>query len=491
MPEITPEINALFDTLLGADKQLVFEQIGNKLPHHIRFNPLKGDVELQKKLFAEQGFEFEQTTEHPDIYRMKYQPYPIGKSLSHFLGHFYVQDIASMVPALVLDPQPGEWVLDMSAAPGSKTTLMGSLMQNSGVILANDIVPKRLRALGKNLERMSIVNTKVYKWRGEQFGNVFFEQFDKVLLDPACSGLGTLHKNPEVLGWWSESHCDRLAGIQRSLLVSAVKSLKPGGRLVYSTCTVAPQENEANVDFLLNEFPMELEDIHLEGMRTWPGLTEYRGETFHPDMHKTVRFYPVDRVTEGFYVACLRKTGGTRSPKSYKVKPPRHVSFLDHKTSPVKKYIDFLMMHFEIPEKIFKQFVYLMKGEIIFASKEMQDFPVFGGPMQTGMLMARPMDRGCKLNSNGVQLLGQYANRMIVDIDDLATLDKYVNREPLDISVDLPGQYIVKYNGSVIGYGVADKGQLKSQFPKADWPFSLAEPQISENPDSDDGLDID
>ncbi|MEZ4762100.1 MAG: hypothetical protein R3C26_02485 [Calditrichia bacterium] len=80
-----------------------------------------------------------------------------------------------------------------------------------------------------------------------------------------------------------------------------------------------------------------------------------------------------------------------------------------------------------------------------------------------------------------MQLLGQYANRMIVDIDDLATPSINTNREPLDISVDLPGQYIVKYNGSVIGYGVADKGQLKSQFPKADWPFSLAEPQISEN----------
>ena len=471
--KISKELDHLFDALLGEEKKLVFEQIGRKLPHHIRFNPLKGPIEPQTELFREQGFQFQQTDEHPNVYRIEYQPYPIGKSLSHFLGHFYVQDIASMVPAMVLDPQPGDWVLDMSAAPGSKTTLMGALMNNRGVILANDIVPKRLIALGNNLDRMGICNTTVYRWRGEQLGNVFFEKYDRVLLDPACSGLGTLHKNPEVIGWWKPEHCERLAGQQRSLLVSAVKALRPGGRLVYSTCTVAPQENEANVNFLLNEFPMEIEEIRLDGLRTWPGLTQYNGENYHPDIAKTVRFYPVDRVTEGFYVACLRKTGSVKYPLPRRRKPPRHVSYLTHKTSPVKKHIDFLMEHFLIPEKIFKRFVFTMRNSIVFSSREMADFPVYGQPKQTGLILARPMDRSCKLNSGGVHLLGHYAQRMIVEIDDLATLHKYVNRETLDIPAELPGQYIVKYKGCVIGYGVADKGRLKSQFPKAGWPFDL------------------
>ncbi len=490
MPEISPEIDKLFDCLLGADRKMVYEQIGNKLPHHIRFNPLKGDVAAQQALFREEGFEFEQTAEHPDIYRLTYQPYPIGKSLSHFLGHFYVQDIASMVPALVLDPQPGEWVLDMSAAPGSKTTLMGSLMNNRGVILANDVVPKRLRALGKNLERMSIINTMVYKWRGEQFGNVYFEKFDRVLLDPACSGLGTLHKNPEVLNWWSESHCERLAGIQRSLLISAIKALKPGGRLVYSTCTVAPQENEANVDFLLREFPVEIEPIELGALRTWPGLTEFDGVKMHPDLAKTVRFYPVDRVTEGFYVACLRKTGSVKPPAPNKIKPPRHIEFLDHKTSPVKKHIDFLMTHYQIDEDVFKNFAFQMRNEIVFTSREMRDFPMYGSPMQIGQPLARAMDRGCKLNSGGVHLLGRYAKRMVIDLPDLAELEKFVNREPMTIEVNYPGQYIVTYKGNAIGYGIADNGQLKSQFPKAEWPFSLVEPPVSDATD-DDVFDLD
>ncbi len=477
-PHITPELDCLFEALLGSEKQQVYEQIGCKLPHHIRFNPLKGEVAAQIRLFREQGFEFVPTEEHPDIYRVEYQPYPIGKSLSHFLGHFYVQDVASMVPAMVLDPQPREWVLDMAAAPGSKTTLMGEMMNNRGVILANDVVPKRLKALGNNLERMSICNTTVYRWRAEQFGNAFFETFDRVLLDPACSGLGTLHKNPEVIGWWNPGHSERLASQQRSLLISAVKALKPGGRLVYSTCTVAPQENEANIDFLLREFPVEIEPISLPNLRTWPGLTQYAGQTFHPDLAKTVRFYPVDRITEGFYIACLRKTDSVKDPDPRRRKQPRHVSYLDYKTSPVKKHIDFLMTHFQIPEKVFKRYVFTMKKNVYFTSREMADFPVFGPAQQTGLPLARPMDRGCKLNSGGAHLLGQHARRMIVDLPDLPTLEKFVNREPLDIPAVLPGQYIVQYNGCVIGYGVADHGRLKSQFPKGEWPFRLVDEAV-------------
>ncbi len=252
----SPELDQLLEKLLGPQKQGLYDQIGLKLPHHIRFNPLKGDVERQQEFFRRQGFAFQPIPEIKDVYRITRQPYPIGKSLSHYLGHIYVQDIASMLPAMVLNPRPGDWVLDMSAAPGSKTTLMGALMENRGVILANDVVSKRLKALGKNLERMSIVNTTVYKWFGEQFGNTYFEQFDKVLLDPACSGLGTLHKNPEILTWWTPKHCQRLASGQKNLLISAVKALRPGGELLYSTCTLTPEENEGVIDFALNHLPV-------------------------------------------------------------------------------------------------------------------------------------------------------------------------------------------------------------------------------------------
>lgn len=487
---ISEELDQLLDKLLGEEKRLIYKQIGRKLPHHIRFNPLKGDLKDQQELFLEQGFRFQALEERDDIFQMTFQPYPIGKSLSHFLGHIYVQDIASMLPAHVLSPQPGEWVLDMSAAPGSKTTLMAAMMKNQGVLLANDIVRKRLRALGKNIERMSLCNTLMYKWYGEQFGNIFFECFDKVLLDPACSGLGTLHKNPEILTWWTESHCERLADSQKNLLISAIKSLRPGGTLVYSTCTLTPLENEEIVDFALKEFPLEIEEINLDGIKTWPGLTTFEGKVFHPDLAKTIRLYPFDRMTEGFYVAKIRKTGNLQTPRVDRQKPKAHFPFISHKTSPVKKYLDYLSEHFQIPEAVFKDFVYLMQKDIIFVDRDILDFTIYGSPLQLGLPLARPMDYGGKLNTGGCHLFGPHAKRMIVELPDLETLEKFVNRGPLDIVVEATGQHIVKYKNCIIGYGVADGGRLKSQFPKGDWPFKLVGEWLEESDEPDVGIDI-
>lgn len=471
--EVHQELTVLFDKLLGAESRLLYKQIGRKLPHTIRFNPLKGDIKDQQALFLEQGFRFKPLEEREDIFQMTFQPYPIGRSLSHFLGHIYVQDIASMIPALVLNPQPGDWVLDMSAAPGSKTTLMAAMMENRGVILANDVVRKRLKALGKNIERMSLCNTLLYKWYGEQFGNTFFECFDKVLLDPACSGLGTLHKNPEILSWWTPAHCERLADSQKNLLISAVKTLKPGGELVYSTCTLTPVENEEIIDFALNEFPLEVEEIALPGIKTWPGLDGFDGKPFHPDLAKTIRLYPIDRITEGFYVAKLRKTGSTKVPRQERQKEISHIPFISYRTSPVKKYLDYLCKTFEIPATVFKDYVYLMQKDIVFTRKDILDFPVYGAPLQIGLPLARPMDYGAKLNTGGCHLFGHLAGKRVVELPDLSTLEKFANRQPLDIFPQESGQYIVKYKNCMIGYGIVDEGRLKSQFPRGDWPFRL------------------
>ncbi|RMF60494.1 MAG: NOL1/NOP2/sun family putative RNA methylase [Calditrichaeota bacterium] len=471
--QVSSDLDKLFQELLGEEKQLLYQQIGTKLPHTFRFNPLKGNLQAQMELFAEQGFRFEPLNHLENIYRITYQPYPIGKSLSHFLGHIYVQDISSMIPALVLDPRPGEWILDMSAAPGSKTTLMGSLMNNRGVLLANDIVPKRLRALGNNIDRWGLCNVVVQRWYGEQFGNVYFETFDRILLDPACSGLGTLHKNPEVLGWWSPEHCIRLAASQRNLLTSALKALRPGGVVVYSTCTLTPEENEAVIDFALKEFPVEVEAIEVKGISTRPGLTRFGDREFHPDLTHSIRLYPINSLTEGFFIARLRKTGEMKPPKPEKRKPPRHLNFITARKSPVKKYLDYLSQHFAIPAEVFRNWRYLMQKSIIFCSPEMDSFPFYGAPMQLGLTLATPMTHGAKFNTAGSHIIGQHAQKNVIELTDLEVLEKFVNREPLDIGVDSTGQMIVKYKGLVIGYGVADKGKLKSQFPKGEWPFYL------------------
>ena len=470
---VPAELDELMEKLLGSEKERFFSQVGESFPHTIRFNTLKGPEEALSAFLREQGFEFEPFTDLPNVYRIRYQPYPIGKSLSHFLGHFYVQDLASMLPPLVLDPQPGERVLDMSAAPGSKTTQMAALMENRGMILANDVVSKRLRALINNLQRMGVVNTAVVKMYGESFGNLYFETFDRILLDPACSGLGTLHKSPEVLSWWTPQHCVRLAASQKKLLRSAVRALKPGGVLVYSTCTLTPEENEEVIQEALENLPLELEEVNLPGLPTRPGLTAFEGKKYHPQLSRARRLYPFESHTEGFFIARLRKTAGMERNLRKKPKAPLQMKFLSANTAPVKKYLQFLQQHFGIPAAIFRQFRYQMGRNITALTPEVADFPFVTRPLRVGLNIAHPLSQVAKLTTEGVHLFGLLAKQNVVSLTDLARLERFVNRQSLEWFGEGHFQVLVTYRELPIGYGLVENGKFKSQFPKGEWPFRL------------------
>lgn len=470
--KVSYELDQLLEALVGRRKQLIYDQIDKPLPHTIRFNPLKGTIAALQDLLNQQGFRFETLRGFDNAFRITYQPYPIGKSLSHYLGHIYVQDIASMLPPLVLNPQPGEWVLDMSAAPGSKTTQIATLMANKGVIFANDIVMKRIRSLASNLERLGVVNTAIFKLFGEQIGNQYFETFHRVLLDPACTGLGTLHKSPEVLSWWTPHHCERMASGQRNLIASAIKALQPGGVLCYSTCTLTPEENEEVIDYALKEFPVELESFSLPGLKLQSGLTRFQKKTYHASLEKACRVYPFQNETEGFFIARLRKIS-TMKETTQKAGSPVRIAFLSSKTSPVKKYLDYLADHFQIAAEAFSEFIYLMQQNIIFCDKELANFPFYHRPVQCGLVAGRQMTHGAKLTTGGVHLLGDYAGQNVFEISALEELEKFVNRESSGIKIEGKGQIIVKFNNCPIGYGLEDNGILKSQFPKGNWAFKL------------------
>jgi len=407
-----------------------------------------------------------------DVYRVLSQPYPIGKSLSHFLGHFYVQDIASMLPARALSPQPNELVLDMSAAPGSKTTQMADIMQNQGLIFANDIVPKRLRALINNLQRMGIINTAAIRSYGESIGNQYFEIFDRVLLDPACSGLGTLHKSPEILSWWTPRHCTRMAANQRSLIFSAIKALKPGGILVYSTCTLSPEENEEVIDFALQQLPVQILDLELPELICRPGLTRFGQKKFDPRLEKCRRIYPFENQTEGFFLAKLQKTTGMEL-KSQKNWQPISLNYISDKTSPVKKYLDYFSQHFNISREVFAGLKYQIKSDITVVSPELARFTFYSKPFKTGLSMARPMTHIGKLTTEGIHFLGAYIQKNKVNLDDLRILENFVNRESTGLVSPGELQTALFYQNIPIGYGLTEQGKFKSQFPKAEWPFNV------------------
>lgn len=231
-----------------------------------------------------------------------------GQRIEHFLGLIYVQELASMLPALVLSPQPNETILDMSAAPGSKTTQIASIMANTGLIIANDISSKRINKLIFNIEHQGVLNTVIIRQSGQRLGHLFPEYFDRVLLDAPCSLEGMIRKSLSAVSYWSESNILRHSKIQKGLINSAYQCLKPKGTLVYSTCTYAPEENEMVVDYLLKKYPSAIcEPITINNLKTRPGISEWRGYRFDKNIKNTIRLYPQDNDTEGFFIAKIRK----------------------------------------------------------------------------------------------------------------------------------------------------------------------------------------
>lgn len=224
-------------------------------------------------------------------------------------GRMYLQSLSSMVPPLVLDPQPGERVLDITAAPGSKTSQIAALMKQTGSILANDRSRIRLEKLKANIRTLGITTVTVRNGSAEGVWRDYPEYFDRTLVDVPCSMEGRILLDDErTYRDWSERKIRELAQADRWILRSAVSATKPGGIIVYSTCTLAPEENEAVVDWLIEKEngAVVMADINIPKVPVSPGLTSWRGKNFHQDLAKTIRINPSD-LYEGFFVAKLRK----------------------------------------------------------------------------------------------------------------------------------------------------------------------------------------
>jgi len=297
-----------YKDLLGKDYDKFMEYSLSFIRKSIRVNTLKiTTTKLKKRL--EKKWQLEPVPWCKEGFWITHKHekrFDIGNLLEHQLGYIYVQDAASMIPPVVLDPKPGDIVLDCCAAPGSKTTQMAMYMKNSGILVANDMQTDRIKALGINLERCGVSNAMITLMEGNSFRNKGIE-FDKVLIDAPCSGTGTIRKSLKVLNMWGLNLVKKMAGIQRHLIETGFKVLRPGGTLVYSTCTVEPAENEAVVSFLLDKYPnAKIEKINLKITRSLPVL-KYGDLKINPAVKDTLRIYPYDNDSEGFFVAKISK----------------------------------------------------------------------------------------------------------------------------------------------------------------------------------------
>ncbi|MDQ4015232.1 MAG: RsmB/NOP family class I SAM-dependent RNA methyltransferase [Thermoproteota archaeon] len=268
---------------------------------YIRVNTLKtSKADLMRRLQSK-GFELKNTVV-PEVLAVKKAPLVTGATTEYLLGHYYIQDLSSCMAVDALDITPGQLVLDVAAAPGGKTTFMAQKMNNSGAIIAIEPNSRRARSMSFNLARCGVYNTCILKTDALQV--VDFEmKFDRVLLDAPCSCEGVIAKDPSRKISHTPQDVDYCSRMQQRLIQAAASSVKPGGILVYSTCSFAPEENEMVVDRLLQDFSnITVEPIEYGSS----GLTRFGDLIFDDQLRNARRLYPHLLDTTGFFIARLR-----------------------------------------------------------------------------------------------------------------------------------------------------------------------------------------
>jgi len=374
-----------------------------------------------------------------------------GNHPYHLGGMLYFQEPSAMAVAEVLDIKPGDFVLDLCAAPGGKATQAGAKLEGKGLLVANEIVQSRAKILGGNIERMGIKNAVVTNESPEKLENRFKGFFDKIIVDAPCSGEGMFRKEPQAVTEWSEEHTFSCAARQKNIMDSALKMLKKGGMLVYSTCTFAPCENEGVCRYVLENYPdMELVPINC------PMLCDGNGEYIGSDMDfsGTKRIFPHKNRGEGHFLALFRKKGEKEACALPKNKPSKAVE------EAVKLYRSFEKDTLKIA----------LKGEFVLFGENLYLMP-----------LALNLD-GLKIVQPGLYL-GQckkgrfepgHALALALSPEDFKCICEF-SAESSDIKKYLHGDTLegegkgwtaVVCDGITLGWAKASGGILKNHFPK-------------------------
>ena len=386
----------------------------------------------------------------------KIQP---SKHPYYFAGLYYLQEPSAMTPASRIPVEPGERVLDVCAAPGGKATELGAKLKGEGVLIANDISNSRARGLLKNLELFGIGNMMVISEEPGKLVEYFPEYFDKILIDAPCSGEGMFRKDKKMVKAWEEHGPEFFSKLQRSIITQAAAMLKPGGMILYSTCTFDPLENEKTVEYLLETCP-EFKICDMEGYEGFcEGIPKYV-EDHSEEYRKTVRIFPHKMQGEGHYLALVKKGDDNTERKNEKTAKPK---------SGAKK----------LPEEL-EQFLKELSWDIDKSRLDIREERVYYMPENL------PMLKGVRFLRSGLLLGEVKKNRFEPSqalamclkkeeyprILDLPVSDdrviKYLKGETLDVeditSRKEKGWYLVCVDGYPLGFGKLANQTLKNKY---------------------------
>lgn len=405
------------------------EELQARVPFHLRPIP-----------WVKEGFYYEENDDP-------------GKHAYHSAGLYYIQEPSAMAPGAFLEAEPGDKVLDLCAAPGGKATQIGASLRGAGVVVANDINLKRAQVLAMNIERMGVTNAFVTQEDPRRLAEYFPGYFDKILVDAPCSGEGMFRKMPEAVEHWSGDYVQTCAGMQREILDYAAQMLKPGGMMIYSTCTFAPEENEGSIERFLKRHP----EFRLVDLPANAGLASGRPEWIEDgrsELTKTVRLWPHHLEGEGHFVARLQKVDGAQSEV--------HPYYSIVKEKQLESYITFCQENLHtMPRGEFT----LFGPHLYLTPSVLPDF--------SGLKVVRPgwylgemkKDRFEPAHGLALGLQAVDATRTL-SLQNAAEISSYLRGETLQREGE-KGWTLVTVDGFPLGWGKMVNGILKNHYPRS------------------------
>ncbi|GKQ42674.1 23S rRNA methyltransferase [Companilactobacillus sp. RD055328] len=433
-----------YQKLLGTRYSKFEDALFQEAIEGFRLNPLKEDYQ-----------DVDQNLDNPITYsKIGFYGDINGNSVDHISGYLYGQDPSAMYVAEVLDVQPEETVLDLCAAPGSKSTYLASKMANKGVLVANEINTARSKILSSNIERMGITNTVVTNNSPEQLALNFPNYFDKIVVDAPCSGEGMFRKDHNATQYWSPEYVEQCATRQKDILSEAYKMLKPGGTIVYSTCTFAPEEDEMTALWFADVFNLKIENIE-----KFPGMEDGKPEWCDNDQRSLnfLRMFPDQFNGEGHFISKFTKNADDNL--SSKTNPSVVSDSLDKSSE--KLFNDFISDNLNISFSVLHQNRDNLEAPVL-NTKDLNNIKVVRNGLRLGTFKKN------RFEPNHALALALKRNefKKVIELTNEQYL-KFAHGEAIRINEQLSSSWVgVSYNKKTFSWGKFSNNTVKNFFPK-------------------------
>lgn len=430
-----------YQKLLKDDAESFFASLNKDTNPGFRVNPLKENMPKEDEKNA---IEYCKFGYYGDVN---------GRTVNHQSGAIYSQEPSAMYVGEVADVQPGDVVLDLCAAPGGKTTHVASYMQNKGLLVTNEIDHKRAKVLAENVERFGIRNAVILNESPDNLAKSFPRFFDKILIDAPCSGEGMFRKNPNAISYWNKEYPSKCAARQKDIIQQAIKMLKPGGKIIYSTCTFAPEEDEQIVNWMSQKYDLDIDPIKkYNGMSS--GYPEWTDG--NPDVANTVRLFPNKFKGEGHFISKLTSNASGK-PKKIKKHLQSNLSVNDKKIWEdfrEKNLINFDPKHLIV----FGDQLYAFDKSL----PELKGLKVMRPGLHLGTIKKKRFEPSYALALALHE--DEVVNTLNISLDDWKN---YVHGDTIPCDENLPkGWYQLICNDQPIAFGKVVNGTVKNFFPK-------------------------